>query len=128
MYLLKNTDLNSTFVPDSYVYVQNPTEPSVLVLIKYLTPQQSVGQKFTEVTIPVCPVKTAIGIPDCRFQTLNILSIDPAANKVFSELIAISVISEEAPLKVAIKRPVQADQSFINKSSAPYKNIIISHY
>lgn len=89
--------------------------------MRYLTPQHAVGQKLTEVTIPVWPVKTAIGDPDCKFQTLKILSIDPAANNVFSELIAISVISDEAPLNVAIKRPVHADQSFISRSSAPYK-------
>lgn len=111
---------------DSYVYVQNATEPSVLVLMRYLTAKQAVGQKLTDVTIPVCPVKTATGDPDCKFQTLKILSIDPAAIKVFSELIAISVISEEAPLKVAIKRPVHADQSFISKSSAPCKKCIIT--
>lgn len=56
-------------------------------------PQEGVGQKFTEVIIPVCPVKTATGAPVCRFQTRNILSMDPAARRVFSELMAMSVIS-----------------------------------
>lgn len=93
--------------------------------MRYLTPQQAVGQKLTEVTIPVWPVRTATGDPDCKFQTLKILSIDPAAKRVFSELTAISVISEDAPLKVAINLPVQADHNLISKSSAPYKNVFI---
>lgn len=81
--------------------------------------QRDEGQKLTEVIIPVCPASTATGAPDCKFQTRKMRSIEPAANRVFSKFIAISVISDEAPLNVDKRRPLVEDHNFISKSSAP---------
>jgi hypothetical protein len=91
----------------------------VLVVIRYWKFQDGEGQKFTEVIIPVCPVKTATGTPVCKSQIRRIRSMEPAASRVFSKLMAMSVISEEAPRNVAMRRPVRDDHNFINKSSAP---------
>lgn len=56
------------------------------------------------------------------------LSMLPAANNVFSMLIAMSEISADAPLRVASKRPSIALHTLTNKSSAPCKPIFIVNY
>lgn len=77
------------------------------------------GQKFTDVILPVCPVRTATGLQYCMHHTLSILSQLPAANRVFSLFTAMSVISEDAPRRVDRRRPSRALQIFTKKSSAP---------
>lgn len=89
------------------------------MLIKYLTSQLEDGQKLTEVIIPVWPLNIAIGAPVSKYQTRNIRSSDPAARRVFSKFIAMSVISEEAPRNVDRRRPVIEDHNFMSRSSAP---------
>lgn len=114
-----NTHSNWARCPRGIVYFQNATEPSVLVVTRYFISDLGDGQKLTDVIMPVWPVSTAIGAPVCKSHTRKMWSNDPAANSVLSRLMAMSVISADAPRNVANKRPSMALQSFTSKSSAP---------
>ncbi len=132
--------------PSSVTYSQKETEPSELVEARYRTEPLSAGQKLMEVIVPPWPVNTAIcktvnccnkmstekwSLNSCtnaltgavvrRHHTRTILSHDPAASSVLSQLTAKSAISADAPRKVANNRPVTTLHILINKSSAPYK-------
>jgi len=56
---------------------------------------------------------------DWKHQTRIIRSKLPAANKVLSKFTAMSIISADAPRKVASKRPSMELQTLTSKSSAP---------
>lgn len=111
------------FPPRGVLYCQKATEPSVLVVTRYLRSTRGDGQKFTDVIMPVWPDSTAIGPAVCRSQTRSMRSREPAARSVLSRLIAISVISAEAPRNVVNRRPSMALHSLTNRSSAPLRQI-----
>lgn len=121
---------NVVLPPRGVLYCQKATEPSVLVVTRYLRSPRGDGQKLTDVIMPVWPESTAMGPADCRSQTRRIRSSEPAASSVLSRLTAMSVISADAPRNVVSRRPSIALQSLTSRSSAPLiKNgYIIVHY
>lgn len=59
MLFIRITYKNFGVFPTSLTYSQKETDPSELVEARYLTEFRSAGQKWMDVIVPPCPVKTA---------------------------------------------------------------------